>query len=74
MKWNCTGVAERIEQVKSFLATSRKADKSFIAYQALKELDRNITVLMQDEENDQRWLLTYRRRVRTLQREVLAAI
>lgn len=70
MKWNCTGVNERIEQIKDFLNTSRKADKNFIAYRALKELDRTISTLLEDSENDPRYLLTYRRQVRTLLRTV----
>lgn len=74
MKWNCTGVKEEIENIKSFLVKSRKADKAFIAYKALKQLDHTISVLEQDSENDLSWLLTYRRQVRTLLREVKATI
>lgn len=66
MKWNCLGVKENIEKIKSFLNTSKKADKDFIAYKALKELDRNITVLLADEDNDSNHLLSYRRQVRQL--------
>lgn len=66
MKWNCTGVKERIEEIKNFMATSKRADKDFIAYKALKELDRNITVLLTDEDNDSNYLLSYRRQVRQL--------
>lgn len=66
MKWNCLGVKENIEEIKSFLNTSKKADKDFIAYKALKELDRNITVLLADEDNDSNHLLSYRRQVRQL--------
>ena len=74
MKWNCPGVKQEIENIKSFLATSRKADKAFIAYKALKQLENTIAVLEQDSENDLSWLLTYRRQVRTLLREVKATI
>lgn len=66
MKWNCLGVKENIEEIKSFLNTSKKADKDFIAYKALKELDRNITVLLADEDNDSNHLLSCRRQVRQL--------
>lgn len=66
MKWNCLGIKENIEEIKSFLNTSKKADKDFIAYKALKELDRNITVLLADEDNDSNHLLSYRRQVRQL--------
>ena len=66
MKWNCLGVKENIEEIKSFLNTSKKADKDFIAYKALKELDRNITVLLADEGNDSNHLLSCRRQVRQL--------
>lgn len=37
MKWNCTGVKESIEKIKNFINTSKRADKDFIAYKALKE-------------------------------------
>ena len=66
MKWNCLGVKENIEEIKSFLNTSKKADKDFIAYKALKELDKNITVLLADEDNDSNHLLSCRRQVRQL--------
>ena len=66
MKWNCPGVKERIEEIKNFMATSKRADKDFIAYKALKELDRNITVLLTEEDNDSNYLLSYRRQVRQL--------
>ena len=70
MKWNCTGVNERIEQIKEFLNTSRKTDKNFIAYRALKELDRTISTLLEDSENDPKYLMSYRRQVRTLLKTV----
>lgn len=66
MKWNCPGVKERIEEIKNFITTSKRDDKDFIAYKALKELDRNITVLLADEDNDSNHLLSYRRQVRQL--------
>ena len=66
MKWNCTGVKERIEEIKNFITTSKRADKDFIAYKALKELDSNITVLLTDPDNDSNYLLSYRRQVRQL--------
>ena len=66
MKWNCLGVKERIDEIKNFINTSKKADKDFIAYKALKELDNNITVLLADEDNDSNHLLSYRRQVRQL--------
>lgn len=66
MKWNCLGVKESINEIKNFINTSKKADKDFIAYKALKELDRNITVLLADEDNDSNHLLSYRRQVRQL--------
>ena len=66
MKWNCTGVKERIEEIKNFITTSKRADKDFIAYKALKELDKTITVLLTDEDNDSNYLLSYRRQVRQL--------
>ena len=70
MKWDCRGTKEAIEKIKNFLATSKRADKDFIAYKALKEQDRVITSLLADEDNDQNSLLTYRRQVRTLLRQV----
>ena len=70
MKWDCRGVKETIEDIKNFLATSKKADKNFIAYKALKEQDRVITSLLADEENDERCLMSYRRQVRTLLRQL----
>lgn len=70
MKWNCIGVKERIEQIESFINNSRCSDKQYRAYRALKELDRNITILMEDEDNDTSYLLTYRRKVRTLLRKI----
>lgn len=70
MKWNCPGVKESIEQIKEFLNTSRKADKNFIAYKALKDLDRTISTLLEDSENDPRYLMSYRRQVRTLLKTV----
>lgn len=66
MKWNCTGVKERIEEIKNFITTSKRADKDFIAYKALKELDNNITVLLTDPDNDSNYLMSYRRQVRQL--------
>ena len=66
MKWDCRGVKETIEDIKSFIATSKRADKDFVAYKALKELDKNITVLLTDEDNDSRYLMSYRRQVRQL--------
>lgn len=66
MKWNCTGVKESIEEIKKFIATSKRADKDFIAYKALKELDRDINVLLADSDNDCSHLLSYRRQVRQL--------
>lgn len=70
MKWDCRGTKEAIEKIKNFLATSKRADKDFVAYKALKEQDRVITSLLADEGNDQNSLLTYRRQVRTLLRQV----
>lgn len=66
MKWNCPGVKESIEEIKNFITTSKRADKDFIAYKALKELDNNITVLLTDPDNDSNYLLSYRRQVRQL--------
>lgn len=66
MKWNCQGVKESIEEIKNFIATSKRADKDFIAYKALKELDRDINVLLADPDNDCSHLLSYRRQVRQL--------
>ena len=66
MKWNCTGVKESVEKIKNFINTSKRADKDFIAYKALKELDNNITVLLADEGNDSNHLLSCRRQVRQL--------
>lgn len=70
MKWDCRGVKERIEDIKNFLATSKRADKDFIAYKALKAQDRVISALLVDEDNDKRYLMSYRRQVRTLLREL----
>lgn len=70
MKWDCRGVKETIEDIKNFLATSKKADKNFIAYKALKEQDKVITSLLADEENDEHCLMSYRRQVRTLLRQL----
>lgn len=61
MKWDCRGVKENIENIKSFLATSKKANKNFVAYKALKEQDRVITNLLADKDNDERSLMSYRR-------------
>lgn len=66
MKWNCPGVKESIEEIKNFIATSKRADKDFIAYKALKELDNNITVLLTEPDDDCSHLLSYRRQVRQL--------
>lgn len=66
MKWNCPGVKESIEEIKNFITTSKRADKDFIAYKALKELDSNITVLLTDPDNDSNYLLSYRHQVRQL--------
>lgn len=66
MKWNCPGVKESIEEIKNFITTSKRADKDFIAYKALKELDKTITVLLTDPDNDSNYLLSYRRQVRQL--------
>ena len=66
MKWNCPGVKESIEEIKNFIATSKRADKDFIAYKALKELDNNITVLLTEPDYDCSHLLSYRRQVRQL--------
>lgn len=70
MKWDCRGVKETIEDIKNFLATSKKADKNYIAYKALKEQDRVITNLLSDDDNDKRQLMSYRRQVRTLLRQL----
>lgn len=70
MKWNCPGVKESIKKIENFLSTSRRSDKNFAAYKALKDLDRTITSLLEDEDNDERYLLSYRRQVRTLLRTV----
>lgn len=66
MKWNCPGVKESIEEIKNFITTSKRADKDFIAYKALKELDSNITILLTDPDNDSNYLLSYLRQVRQL--------
>lgn len=66
MKWDCRGVKQEIEDIKEFLATSKRADKDFAALKALKKLDKTITALIQDEDNDKPSLLTYRRQVRQL--------
>ena len=68
MKWNCSGVKEEIENIKSFLSSSKRADKNFVGYKALKQLDNTITTLMSDSDNDQNTLLTYRRQVRLMLR------
>lgn len=70
MKWDCIGVKENIENIKNFLATSKKADKNFIAYKALKEQDRVITNLLAEQDNDERSLMSYRRQVRILLRQL----
>ena len=70
MKWDCRGIKETIEDIKNFLATSKKADKNYIAYKALKEQDRVITNLLSDDDNDKRQLMSYRRQVRTLLRQL----
>lgn len=70
MKWDCRGVKENIENIKSFLATSKKANKNFVAYKALKEQDRVITNLLADKDNDERSLMSYRRQVRVLLRQL----
>lgn len=71
MKWDCRGVKENIENIKNFLATSRKADKNFIAYKALKEQDRVITNLLANKDNDESSLMSYRRQVRVLLRQLV---
>lgn len=71
MKWDCRGVKENIENIKNFLTTSKKADKNFIAYKALKEQDRVITNLLADKDNDERNLMSYRRQVRVLLRQLV---
>lgn len=68
MKWNCLGVKEEIENIKSFLNSSKRADKNFVVYKELKQLDNTITTLMSDSDNDQNTLLTYRRQVRIMLR------
>ena len=65
MKWNCSGVKEEIENI---LSSSKRADKNFVGYKALKQLDNTITTLMSDSDNDQNTLLTYRRQVRLMLR------
>lgn len=70
MKWDCRGVKENIEKIKSFLATSKKANKNFVAYKAIKEQDRVITNLLADKDNDERSLMSYRRQVRVLLRQL----
>ena len=70
MKWDCRGVNETIENIKNFLATSKKADKNFIAYKALKQQEKVISALLKDSENDENCLLSYRRQVRLLLRQV----
>ena len=70
MKWDCRGVKENIENIKSFLATSKKANKNFVAYKALKEQDRVITNLLADKDNDESSLMSYRRQVRVLLRQL----
>lgn len=66
MKWNCTGIKERIEEIKLFISSSRRSDRDFVAYKALKELDKTISALIADEDNDICNLLSYRRQVRQL--------
>lgn len=66
MNWNCIGVKEEIEKIKKFLSSSKRADKNFVAYKALKSLDSTITSLISDSDNDHNTLLTYRRQVRML--------
>ena len=70
MKWKCLGVKEEIEDIKKFLISSKRADKNFVGYKALKQLDNTITNLMSDSDNDTNALLTYRRQVRTLLRGI----
>lgn len=70
MKWDCRGVKENIENIKSFLANSKKANKNFVVYKALKEQDRVITNLLADKDNDERSLMSYRRQVRVLLRQL----
>lgn len=70
MKWKCLGVKEEIEDIKKFLISSKRADKNFVGYKALKQLDNTITTLMSDSDNDTNALLTYRRQVRTLLRGI----
>ena len=70
MKWDCRGVKENIENIKSFLANSKKANKNFVVYKALKEQDRVITNLLADKDNDEHSLMSYRRQVRVLLRQL----
>ena len=71
MKWDCKGIKEDIQNIKDFLNTSRKADKSFIAYKRLKALDNVITSLMEDDENDIKCLFTCRHKVRLLIKSIV---
>ena len=70
MKWKCEGVNESIKKIEIFLNTSKSRDKAYRAYRALQSLDKTITVLMNDDMNDEKYLLTCRRKVRTLLRKV----
>lgn len=69
-KWNCIGVQQEIDDIKQFINISRRHDKDVVAYRALKSLDKTISNLMLDDDNDERKLMSYRRQVRTLLKEV----
>jgi hypothetical protein len=63
-KWKCPEIGKRIEVLREAKKNARTLNRLISVYGAFKSLDHIITIDMQDSDNDQSALLTYRRIVR----------
>ena len=70
--WDYPGIRDSIDKIEAKAERARSANTYADLIKALKSIDRTITTSMNtgDERDDKNALLTYRRRVRTLTRQL----
>ena len=70
--WDYPGIRDSIDKIEAKASRARSANTYADLIKALKSIDRTITTSMNtgDERDDKNALLTYRRRVRTLTRQL----
>lgn len=65
-KWDSRGIGEELRNIEKFYNESKRADRDAATYKSLKALEKTIQAQLEDGENDEKNLLTYRRKVRQM--------